>query len=1186
MTISALGHFVGGRAIAGTSGRTGPVFNPATGQQTGAVALASADELDHAVATARAAFEDWRFASIARRTEAMFNLRNLVKRNAAELAAKITAEHGKVHSDALGEVARGLENIEFACTIGEHLKGIHSNQVSTDVDVTTIRRPLGVVAGITPFNFPAMVPLWMIPNALACGNSFVLKPSEKDPSAALFLAELITEAGFPDGVFNVVNGDKTAVDAILRHPDIEAVSFVGSTPIAQYIHRTAGENGKRVQALGGAKNHMLVLPDADIGLAADAAVSAGFGSAGERCMAISVVVAVGEAADPLVAAIAERTRGLTIGDGMEPASEMGPLVTREHRDKVASYVGLGADAGATVVLDGREVEFEGDGFWLGCTLLDHVTPDMQVYRDEVFGPLLAVVRVDTFDDAIALLNDNPYGNGTAIFTRDGGAARRFTEEAPVGMVGVNVPIPVPVGYHSFGVGRTRSSATPTCTARKVSASTPRRRRSRPVGPTRPAPRSTSASRPTESAEFTRRTVVPTREGMLSAFPAVDDARPDRGASNRAPATTHRDDIQVLRAVAVVVVVLYHLNVPLFDAGFIGVDLFFVISGYLITRLLVLELMSTGRVALGRFTARRVRRLLPMSFVVLIATLILVRLRWTSLQQLDEIDIARAAATFRANFALADRGTDYLVADEVSSFQHYWSLAVEEQFYLLLPLSLVVVSWFSRGWRVVAGVAGFLVVVTAATFVIAVQVTDGSPPEAYFLLHTRAWEFTVGGLVACAELVGWRPGRARPWRIAGGVGLLVALAVSHQVAFPGPGAVPVVVAGSLLVWAGVGQPDHELSGSAWAPLRWIGDRSYSIYLWHWPPIAVFGLDDSGFGDRPMMRLGIIVATIVLAAGSYRLIEERFRSAELFRGVVRSTLLLVALTLVGYLAVGRLLSAGATLSGAEVDGVAFADLRAGVIEVPDAVPANLTPPLVDAARDVPPIYASGCHAPLDAVAPLPVAECSSGGSGATGTIVLVGDSHAAQWFDAVEAAAVGADARLVAVTKSACSLTGNPGPQFASACEAWRPAALDQIEQLQPDVLVVGNIARIAERDDPASWLATARAGLADLRRRAPEAEIVFVLDGPLGEEDMPNCLLQRGPDECVILPSNEFDRSQRELAADVDVVIDPVRYLCRDADCPAVIGNVLVYRDEGHLSRAIVRVLDPLFVDALETAGMG
>ena len=444
---------------------------------------------------------------VAKRTEAMFNLRNLVKQNASELAAKITAEHGKVHSDAMGEVARGLENIEFACNIGEMLKGSHSNQVSTGVDVTTIRRPLGVVAGITPFNFPAMVPLWMIPNALGCGNAFILKPSEKDPTSAMFLAELIHEAGFPDGVFNLVNGDKTAVDAILRHPDIKAVSFVGSTPIAQYIHRTASEHGKRVQALGGAKNHMLVLPDADIGLAADAAVSAAFGSAGERCMAISVVVAVGDAADPLVDAIAERTRALTIGDGMDPASEMGPLVTREARDRVESYIAAGADAGATVVLDGRDTGFDGDGYFLGCTLLDDVTPDMTVYQDEVFGPLLGVVRVPTFDDAIKLLEDNPYGNGTAIFTRDGGAARQFTEEArsawSASMSRSRCRWPTTRSVD----GRIPSSATRRCTALKVCASTPNPRRSRLAGPIQPVRRSISAFRPTDPGAARRSRVA-------------------------------------------------------------------------------------------------------------------------------------------------------------------------------------------------------------------------------------------------------------------------------------------------------------------------------------------------------------------------------------------------------------------------------------------------------------------------------------------------------------------------------------------------------------------------------------------------------------------------------------------------------------------------------------------------------
>ena len=448
--ITQIGHFINGQAVAGTSGNTGVVNNPATGQQTGSVALASVGEVDIAVAAAKEAFETWGKSSIANRTKLMFKLRNLVDENADALAAAVSSEHGKVHSDALGEVARGIDNIEYACNIGELMRGGHSNQVATGIDVTTVRRPLGVVAGITPFNFPAMVPLWMIPNAIATGNCFILKPSEKDPSVALLFAELFAEAGFPPGVFNVVNGDKVAVDAILEHRDIAAVSFVGSTPIARYIHQTATNNGKRVQALGGAKNHMLVLPDADIGLAADAAVSAAYGSAGERCMAISVAVAVGDIADPLIEAIADRTVKLKIGAGDDPDAEMGALITREHRDRVAGYVGGAAAAGATLVLDGRETEFDSDGFFLGCSLIDNVTPDMDVYRDEVFGPVLAVVRVDTYDEALELLNNNPFGNGTAIFTRDGGAARQFCEDAPVGMVGVNVPIPVPVGYHSFG----------------------------------------------------------------------------------------------------------------------------------------------------------------------------------------------------------------------------------------------------------------------------------------------------------------------------------------------------------------------------------------------------------------------------------------------------------------------------------------------------------------------------------------------------------------------------------------------------------------------------------------------------------------------------------------------------------------------------------------------------------------
>ena len=443
-------HLIDGQMVESTSGRTSPVFNPATGQQTGELALASVDEVDAAVASAQRAFEEWRSFSIARRTKLMFEYRNLVVDNADEIAARLTAEHGKVLSDAGGEVARAIENIEFACGLAEHLKGSHSEMASTGVDVYSVRRPLGVVAGITPFNFPAMVPLWMIPNAIACGNTFVLKPSERDPSAPMFIAELFQEAGFPPGVLNVVNGDKVAVDRLLEHPEVKALSFVGSTPIAKYVYETGTAHGKRVQALGGAKNHMVVLPDADIDLAADAAVSAAYGSAGERCMAISVVVAVGDVADPLVDAIKVRMEKLTIGDGTDASSEMGPLISEAHRDKVAGYVGAGADAGATVVVDGRDRSFDSDGFFLGVTLLDRVTPDMSVYTDEIFGPVLSVVRSDTYADAVGLIASNEWGNGAAIFTRDGGAARRFQEDADAGMVGINVPIPVPVGYHSFG----------------------------------------------------------------------------------------------------------------------------------------------------------------------------------------------------------------------------------------------------------------------------------------------------------------------------------------------------------------------------------------------------------------------------------------------------------------------------------------------------------------------------------------------------------------------------------------------------------------------------------------------------------------------------------------------------------------------------------------------------------------
>ncbi len=443
-------HLVDGTALPGGSGRSHPVFNPATGEQTARVGLAGAEEVDAAVASAKAAFEDWRHTSLAARTKLMLAFRNLVEANADEIAARLTAEHGKVRSDALGEVARGLENIEYACGLADLLKGGFNSEASSGVDVYTVRRPLGVVAGITPFNFPAMVPLWMIPNAVACGNTFVLKPSERDPSAPRLLAELFLDAGFPRGVLNVVNGDKAAVDRLLTHSDVVAVSFVGSTPIARYVYETGASAGKRVQALGGAKNHMVVLPDADIDLAADAAVSAAYGSAGERCMAVSVVVAVGDAADPLVDAIKARAEKLRVGPGDEPDSEMGPLVTREHRDRVADYIAAGAREGATVVVDGREAVFDGDGFFLGVSLLDDVTPDMSVYRDEIFGPVLCVVRSGSYHEAVGLIEKNPWGNGAAIFTRDGGAARQFQLDADAGMVGVNVPIPVPVGYHSFG----------------------------------------------------------------------------------------------------------------------------------------------------------------------------------------------------------------------------------------------------------------------------------------------------------------------------------------------------------------------------------------------------------------------------------------------------------------------------------------------------------------------------------------------------------------------------------------------------------------------------------------------------------------------------------------------------------------------------------------------------------------
>ncbi len=443
-------NVISGEVTVGSSERRGPVFDPALGVVAKQVPFASAAEVDEAVASCVEAQRAWGRVSLSRRAEIMFSFREILSRRREEVARVITAEHGKVLADAVGEVARGIENVEFACGLPTLLKGGHSLEAATGVDVYEQRQPVGVVAGITPFNFPAMVPLWMLSNAIACGNAFLLKPSEKDPSAAVALAQMFLEAGLPPGVLNVIQGDQVAVERILSHPDVAAVSFVGSTPVARSIYQRAAAAGKRVQALGGAKNHMVVLPDADLDLTADAAVSAAYGSAGERCMAISVVVAVGPIADPLVAAIASRIEKLRIGAGLDPESEMGPLVTAEHRDRVASYVGIGEGEGARVVVDGRRREFSEPGFFLGASLLDSVRPGMRVYEDEIFGPVLGVVRVANYEEALSVVNQNAYGNGVAIFTRDGGAARIFARDVEAGMVGVNVPIPVPVGFYSFG----------------------------------------------------------------------------------------------------------------------------------------------------------------------------------------------------------------------------------------------------------------------------------------------------------------------------------------------------------------------------------------------------------------------------------------------------------------------------------------------------------------------------------------------------------------------------------------------------------------------------------------------------------------------------------------------------------------------------------------------------------------
>jgi malonate-semialdehyde dehydrogenase (acetylating)/methylmalonate-semialdehyde dehydrogenase len=446
-----IGHWIDGKTNERAE-RFGDVFNPATGEVQARVTFASPAVVDEAVESAAKAFASWRSSSIAKRTKILFAFRELVDRNKAEIARLLTLEHGKVTADAMGEVNRGLEVIEFACGIADLAKGEYSENVSTEVDSYSIRQPLGVVVGITPFNFPAMVPMWMYPIAIACGNTFVLKPSERDPSAANFCAQLLAEAGLPPGVFNVVHGDKVAVDRLLEHPKVAAISFVGSTPIAQYIYETGTKHGKRVQALGGAKNHMIVLPDADLELAADAAVSAGYGSAGERCMAISVVAAVGAAGEKLIPLMHDRIRALKVGDGLDPASEMGPLINRAHLEKVAGYVDKGVAEGAALVADGRGLKVAGrpGGFFLGPTLFDRVTPAMSIYKDEIFGPVLSVTRAQTTDEAIALVNRNPYANGVALFTNDGGAARKFQHEVEVGMVGINVPIPVPMAYYSFG----------------------------------------------------------------------------------------------------------------------------------------------------------------------------------------------------------------------------------------------------------------------------------------------------------------------------------------------------------------------------------------------------------------------------------------------------------------------------------------------------------------------------------------------------------------------------------------------------------------------------------------------------------------------------------------------------------------------------------------------------------------
>jgi malonate-semialdehyde dehydrogenase (acetylating)/methylmalonate-semialdehyde dehydrogenase len=448
--LKTIRHRIGGRETAGASTRTAPVWDPATGARQAEVLLAEVGDVDAAVRAARAAFQTWGDVSVTRRARVMFAFRDLVERHLEEITRLVSSEHGKVLDDAKGEVIRGMEVVEYACGLPQLLKGEYSDQVSTDIDAFSFRQPLGVCAGITPFNFPVMVPMWMHPMAIATGNAFVLKPSERDPSVSNLIAELYAEAGLPDGVFNVVHGDKVAVDALLDHPDVNGVSFVGSTPIARYVYERGTQAGKRVQALGGAKNHAVVMPDADLDFAANHLTAAGFGSAGQRCMAIAVAVAVGDAADPLIERLERLAREIKVGPGLEAGSEMGPVVTPQARDRIRGYVDQGVEDGARAIVDGRELKIDGDGFWIGPTLFDAVTPEMAIYRDEIFGPVLSVVRVAGLDEAIDLINANPYANGTAIFTASGEAARRFQRKVQVGMIGVNIPIPVPMAFYSFG----------------------------------------------------------------------------------------------------------------------------------------------------------------------------------------------------------------------------------------------------------------------------------------------------------------------------------------------------------------------------------------------------------------------------------------------------------------------------------------------------------------------------------------------------------------------------------------------------------------------------------------------------------------------------------------------------------------------------------------------------------------